>query len=109
MEGKMINGFKDKSLTYVVTIVKGVFINLVPMPLCVGVVITEIHVIAPGQCIKPYENFTIIQRKKAKLCVSFETEWIEIKQMRSHIDYQPGKEDSYNIGVITVGSTNYKR
>ena len=83
-------------------IVIGFFRKIALKRLCVGFVVTEIHVVATGQCIKPYEALSEDQKQNNRLSVLFNKISIDVGVIRSHPKYKPGKEDSYNIGVITV-------
>ena len=89
LEGKIIDGIPDKSITYVSQI-RHVSLEL----LCIASIVTEIHLVALADCIKPYEatcnkKTIIAENVNCDISVFIEQIREEIYELRSYNEYRP--------------------
>ena len=113
LEGKIKNGISNLCLTYVVEIVQ-VTITAVRTRNCMAIILTDLHVLAPAECIKDYEES--YNKNKGPSCrlisyisVLFKQNLYDIVAIRTSNKYRSGDRVSYNIGIVTVSYLTYHK
>ena len=111
LDRKIINGNLDDHMTYVAQIK---LVQEISQRLCVTFFVTDVHLLAPAHCIKPYEtlfkkNEISNEQVDCKIKVFTDRTQEDIDSIFTHPKFRQNKLFSYNIGFVSVSCLKIRR